>query len=139
MKRMFAALLSGILFGVGLTMARMTDPTVVLGFLDVFGHFDPTLMIVLAGAVFTTLLTFRFILRRNQPVLDNDFRLPTAQIIDRPLLLGAAIFGVGWGIAGYCPGPALVAAASGIDTALIFLPCMIVGSLLHRFVMQTRA
>ena len=133
MKRLFAALLSGALFGVGLTVSRMTDPTVVLGFLDVFGEFDPTLAFVLAGAVGTTMVAFHFVLRRGQPLFETDFKLPTSQVIDRPLLVGAAIFGLGWGLAGYCPGPALVGAAAGVDTALLFVPAMLLGSLLHRF------
>jgi uncharacterized membrane protein YedE/YeeE len=133
MMRLLAALLSGALFGIGLAIARMTDPTVVLGFLDIFGRFDPTLAFVLAGAVGTTLVAFHFVLRRDQPMFEADFKLPTVQVVDRPLLIGAAIFGVGWGLAGYCPGPALVGAAAGVSTALWFVPAMIIGSLVHRF------
>jgi uncharacterized membrane protein YedE/YeeE len=132
MKRVIAALLCGAMFGIGLAMSRMTDPTVVLGFLDLFGRFDPTLAFVLAGAVGTTALAFHFVMRRSQPLFAPDFQLPASKVIDRPLLMGAAIFGVGWGMAGYCPGPVLVAAASGIHTALVFVPCMILGSLAHR-------
>lgn len=138
MKRVLAALLSGVLFGVGLVLARMTDPTVVLGFLDIFGDFDPTLALVLGGAVATTVISFRLVLRRGQPLLAPDFQLPVAQVVDRALLLGAVIFGIGWGLAGYCPGPALVSAASGINTALLFVPAMIVGSLVHRFAARGR-
>jgi uncharacterized membrane protein YedE/YeeE len=133
MKRALAALLAGALFGVGLAVSRMTDPTVVLGFLDLFGQFDPTLALVLAGAVITSWLAFRLVLRRGHPLLASDFQLPVATLVDRKLVLGAAIFGVGWGLAGYCPGPALVAMASAIDSALVFVPAMIVGSLVHRF------
>lgn len=133
MKRMLAALFCGALFGVGLAISRMTDPTVVLGFLDLFGKFDPTLAFVLAGAVGTTVVTFHFILRRHQPLLAPDFRLPASRAVDAPLLAGAAVFGVGWGLAGYCPGPALVGMAGGVEAALLFVPAMIVGSLIHRF------
>ena len=136
MKRALAAMLSGILFGVGLALSRMTDPTVVLGFLDIFGNFDPTLAFVLGGAVGTSVVAFHFVLRRNEPLFDSDFKLPTTQLVDRPLLLGAAIFGVGWGLAGYCPGPALVSAASGIGTAGLFVLAMIAGSLIHRYAAQ---
>jgi uncharacterized membrane protein YedE/YeeE len=134
MKRVLAALISGGLFGVGLAISRMTDPTVVLGFLDLFGQFNPALAFVLGGAVGTTTLAFRFILKRRKPVLDREFMIPTVCVIDRRLLLGAAIFGVGWGLAGYCPGPALVGVAGGVDTALIFVPAMLVGALLHTIV-----
>ena len=136
MKRELGALFAGALFGVGLAVSRMTDPTVVLGFLDIAGTFDPTLAFVMAGAVATTALAFRLILRRGQPLFDGGFRVPVSQVVDRPLLLGAVLFGVGWGLAGYCPGPALVAAANGVGTAWIFLPAMLAGSLLHR--LQTR-
>jgi uncharacterized membrane protein YedE/YeeE len=131
-KRVLAALLAGALFGVGLALSRMTDPNVVIGFLDVFGRFDPSLMFVLAAAVGVTAAAFRFVLRRRRPLLDDDFHLPTARVVDRPLVLGAALFGVGWGIAGYCPGPALVGAAAGVGTALWFVPAMLAGALLHR-------
>lgn len=132
MKRVLAALLSGALFGVGLSISRMTDPMVVLGFLDVSGEFNPTLAFVLGGAVTTTLVGFRIVLGRGSPLLAEDFQLPVADAVDRPLLIGAAVFGVGWGLAGYCPGPALVGAAGGIGSALVLVPAMIVGSVVHR-------
>ena len=132
MKRALAALLAGALFGVGLAVARMTDPTVVLGFLDVFGRFDPTLAFVLAGAVATTAMAFQVALRRRRPVLAEQFQIPEKRTIDAPLLLGAAIFGIGWGLAGYCPGPALVAVAGGVQTAFVFVPAMLVGMMIQR-------
>ena len=132
MTRALSALAAGALFGAGLALSRMTDPNVVLGFLDVFGRFDPSLAFVLAGAVATTLLGFRFVLRRERPLLDNDFHLPTATVVDAPLVLGAALFGVGWGLAGYCPGPALVGAANGVGTALWFVPAMLMGMVVRR-------
>lgn len=132
--RTIAALMAGILFGVGLVIGRMTDPAVVLGFLDIFGAFDPTLALVLFGAVATTAISFRFVLRRERPVLEPEFQVPKVARIDLPLILGAAIFGVGWGLAGYCPGPALAGAAGGIVTALIFLPAMLAGSLLQQVI-----
>lgn len=130
--RFVVALLAGVLFGVGLALARMTDPTVVLGFLDVAGRFDPTLAFVLGGAAGTTLLTFRFVLARARPVFAPAFELPQSNAIDAPLLLGAALFGIGWGVAGYCPGPVLVALGAGIHSAFVFVPAMIVGGLLQR-------
>ena len=132
MGRTLAAFFAGVCFGVGLAVSRMTDPTLVLGFLDLFGSFDPTLAWVMAGAVATTFVAYRLILRRDRPLLAEGFQLPRSTSLDRPLLAGAALFGVGWGITGYCPGPVLVAAASGITTAWIFLPAMLAGMLLHR-------
>lgn len=132
MKAVFAALLCGALFGVGLAIARMTDPVVVIGFLDVFGDFDPTLAFVLIGATMTTAVAFHFVTRRPRPIVAAQFQLPATRTIDSPLVLGAAIFGVGWGLAGYCPGPALVGAGAGTATALLFLPAMIVGSIAYR-------
>lgn len=136
-KFSFAALLSGALFGLGLAMSGMTDPRRVLGFLDVFGDFDPTLAFVLGGAVVTTTLLFRFVLRRGSPVLADTFQLSNLKHIDSRLLGGAALFGIGWGIAGYCPGPALAGLGIGSNEALWFVPAMLAGILLHRGV--TRA
>ena len=135
MRRLaLAALVSGALFGVGLAMSGMTDPRRVLGFLDLFGDFDPTLLFVLGGAVVTTTVLFRFVLRRGSPVLASTFQVSNLKHIDRSLLGGAAIFGIGWGIAGYCPGPALAGLGIGSIEALWFVPAMIAGMLLHRFV-----
>ncbi|HEY2395693.1 MAG TPA: YeeE/YedE family protein [Rudaea sp.] len=139
MKRVVSALLAGALFGLGLAVARMTDPTVILGFLDLFGRFDPSLAFVMIGGVGATLIGFRFALGRAHPLLDSDFHVPTVKAIDRPLVVGSAIFGIGWGLAGYCPGPALVALAGGVSTAFVFVPAMIAGSLIQRFVFQRRA
>jgi uncharacterized membrane protein YedE/YeeE len=134
MKRILAAFVAGALFGVGLVVGRMSDPNVVLGFLDITGNFDPTLLFVMLGAVGTTTIAFRFVLRRDRPLLDADFHLPTARIVDKRLVIGSALFGVGWGLSGYCPGPVLVGAAAGVSTALLFIPAMLVGGLLQRWV-----
>jgi uncharacterized membrane protein YedE/YeeE len=127
-----AALAAGALFGVGLAMSGMTDARRVLGFLDLFGDFDPTLMFVLGGAVLTTMLSFRFVLRRGSPVLADTFQLSNLRQVDARLLGGAALFGIGWGIAGYCPGPALAGLGIGSIESLWFVPAMIVGMLTHR-------
>jgi uncharacterized membrane protein YedE/YeeE len=132
MKQTFAAAAAGAVFGVGLGLSRMTDPTVVLGFLDLAGDFDPTLLFVMGGAVCVTVVAYRLILRRPHPWLAEAFQLPTSRAIDGPLLAGAALFGIGWGLAGYCPGPALVSIAAGIDTAMIFGVAMVAGMVLHR-------
>jgi len=135
MKRYsIAALAAGALFGLGLAMSGMTDARRVLGFLDLFGAFDPTLLFVLAGAVATTLLLFRVVLRRGSPVLADTFHVSNLRHIDRQLLGGAALFGIGWGIAGYCPGPALAGLGIGSAEALWFVPAMLGGMLLHRVV-----
>lgn len=133
MKRgILAALAAGALFGFGLAMSGMTDPRRVLGFLDLFGNFDPTLALVLGGAVTTTALLFRPVLRRGRPVLASAFQLSSLDHVDRQLLGGAALFGVGWGLAGYCPGPALAGLGILSTEALWFVPAMLAGALLHR-------
>jgi uncharacterized membrane protein YedE/YeeE len=133
MKRVtLAALGSGGLFGLGLAISGMTDARRVLAFLDVFGSFDPTLGFVLGGALLTTTLLYRFVLRRGGPVWARSFKLPQAKHVDRRLLGGSALFGFGWGLAGYCPGPALASLGLGAVEALWFIPAMLAGSLLHR-------
>jgi uncharacterized membrane protein YedE/YeeE len=129
-----AALVSGALFGTGLAMSGMTDARRILGFLDVFGDFDPALLFVLGGAVVTTVVLFRFVLRRGSPLLASTFQVSNLRHIDRRLLGGAAVFGCGWGIAGYCPGPALAGLGVGSLEALWFVPAMIAGMLLHRLI-----
>ncbi|UHQ19566.1 YeeE/YedE family protein [Lysobacter sp. KIS68-7] len=139
MKRILAAFLAGAVFGIGLVLGGMSDPNVVLGFLDVTGDFNPALLFVMIGVMATTLIAFRFVLRRDRPLFDGDFHLPTATVIDKRLVLGAALFGVGWGLSGYCPGPLLVGVAGGIPTAWWFLPAMLAGALLQRWVASRRA
>ena len=130
-KLSLAALASGALFGIGLAMSGMTDPRRVLGFLDLFGDFDPTLMFVLGGAVATTMLLFRLVLRRGSPVLADTFHLSNLKHVDRRLLGGAAIFGIGWGLVGLCPGPALVNLATLSAPVIVFVAAMAAGMLLH--------
>lgn len=131
---LWAALIAGVLFGVGLAMSGMTDPERVLGFLDVFGDFDPALLFVLGGAVAVTVIAFRFVLRRPAPVLAESFQVSQVRGVDRSLLGGAALFGIGWGIAGYCPGPALAGLGVLSREALWFVPAMVAGALIHRAV-----
>lgn len=129
-----AALGSGALFGLGLAISGMTDPQRILGFLDVFGDFNPALLFVLGGAVTTTMLLFRFVLRRPTPVFAQRFQVSELRSIDRSLLIGAALFGIGWGLAGYCPGPALVGLGVLSSEALWFVPAMVVGMVLHKLI-----
>lgn len=132
------ALITGLLFGLGLGLSQMVDRNRVLGFLDVAGNWDATLLFVLGGAVGVTVLSFSFILRRSQPLFADKFQLPSSNHIDRRLLLGAAIFGIGWGTAGYCPGPAISALSLGDWNPVLFLAAMITGSLAYQYFTLTQ-
>lgn len=127
-----AALGTGSVFGLGLAWARMIDPLKVLGFLDVAGDWDGSLLFVLGGAVLVAAIGYRAALRRSRPVLDERFHLPSIDRIDAPLLAGSALFGVGWGIGGYCPGPAIASLAYANPEALWFVPAMLAGAGLQR-------
>lgn len=127
MKRELAALACGLLFGAGLAAAGMTDPGKVLAFLDVLGAWDPTLMVVMGAAVGVAWLAFRQILRRPEPLFDTVFHLPARKDIDTRLVVGAVLFGVGWGLYGYCPGPALGALVYGNADAFLFVGAMLAG------------
>ena len=120
-------LLAGLLFGLGLAMSGMTDTAKVLGFLDIAGNWDPDLAFVMGGAVLVTLVSFPLVLRRSAPLLADRFQLPARRDIDVRLLSGAALFGVGWGIYGYCPGPALSALVYGDLNTLAFVLAMLAG------------
>lgn len=126
------ALIAGILFGFGLGLSQMIDRERVLGFLDVAGTWDPTLLFVLGGAVSVSVVTFQFILRQQQPIFGTTFTLPTRQDIDLPLLGGAVLFGVGWGISGYCPGPGIVGLILGIWNPILFLVSLAAGMLAYQ-------
>jgi hypothetical protein len=133
-QRAIVALLSGLLFGLGLGFSQMIDPEKVIGFLDLAGNWDPTLAFVMGGAVLVTLITFRFILKRPAPILNSKFYVPSRKDIDQPLLIGAALFGIGWGIGGYCPGPAVTALVLGSLNPLLFVVAMITGSLTYKWI-----
>ena len=133
MGRLLTALISGIVFGIGMAISGMTNTKRVQGFLDFFGAWDPTLAFVMGGGLLVTTIGYRLILRRPAPLFAEKFSLPTKTAIDKPLLLGAAIFGIGWGLVGYCPGPALAGLTYGYAPTLTFIPAMIVGLLIaHR-------
>jgi len=121
------SLLAGVLFGAGLTVSDMVNPARVLNFLDVAGNWDPTLIFVMAGGLAITALGYRFVFRRSACVVGDKFNLPTQQRIDLPLVGGAAIFGVGWGLAGICPGPALTDLMTLDPKILLFVAAMLVG------------
>jgi uncharacterized protein len=127
MAAIVSAFLIGALFGFGLAVSEMIDPGRVIGFLDITGRWDPTLLFVMGGALAVTLPGFPLILRRARPLLADFFALPTKSKLDSSLIAGAIIFGVGWGIAGFCPGPALAALASGSPSVALFVVAMIAG------------
>ncbi len=130
--RAVAAFVSGLAFALGLGLSGMTQPAKVLGFLDVAGRWDPSLALVMGGAVLVTLVAFALVLRRRAPLLAPSFELPTQTRIDRPLVVGAVVFGVGWGLSGVCPGPALVSLATLSPASLVFAGAMLVGTLAFR-------
>ena len=119
--------LTGMLFAAGLVVSGMTQPAKVLGFLDVSGVWDPALLFVMGGAVVVTFFGYRWILDRQAPLYAPSFDIPLRKNIDAPLLIGAAFFGIGWGTAGFCPGPAIVALASGSTDVMIFVAAMFAG------------
>lgn len=130
---MLTSLLAGLLFGLGLVVSGMTDPLKVQNFLDVSGHWDPSLAFVMGGAVGVTFVGYRLVWRRTGPWFADRFHLPTATVVDRPLVLGAILFGLGWGLGGYCPGPALATVLTGNQEVWWFLPAMVSGGLLQRW------
>jgi uncharacterized membrane protein YedE/YeeE len=121
------ALLSGLVFGLGLVLSGMTDPSKVLGFLDLAGTWDPSLAFVMGGAIVVGFFAFRIAGGRTKALLGDPMRLPTATQIDRRLVMGGLAFGVGWGLAGFCPGPALASLGMGNGKALIFVVAMVAG------------
>ncbi|MFZ5790509.1 MAG: DUF6691 family protein [Pseudomonadota bacterium] len=127
MRGILTALASGFVFGLGLVVSQMVNPAKVLGFLDVFGTWDPSLMVVMAAALPPAALGFRLARRRRRPLAAATFRLPTATGVDRNLVVGAILFGIGWGLVGYCPGPAIVALGMGQGPALLFVAAMLAG------------
>jgi uncharacterized membrane protein YedE/YeeE len=127
MASVFAALVSGLLFGLGLTVSQMINPAKVIAFIDVFGDFDPSLAFVMATAIPVTAIGYTLAARRHSPICAPGFSLPARRQIDQPLILGAVVFGIGWGLVGYCPGPALAALALGNPVTVLFVFAMLVG------------
>ncbi len=124
--------LAGLVFGLGLLMSGMADPAKVLNFLDVAGTWDPSLALVMGGAAGTAFVGYRLAWRREAPLFMPEFDLPGSSAIDRPLLAGAAVFGIGWGIGGFCPGPAWTALPMAAPGTLVFVPTMLIGIWLGR-------
>jgi uncharacterized membrane protein YedE/YeeE len=132
MKTHFIAALCGVLFGLGLAISQMVNPEKVLAFLDIFGNWDPSLLLVIGSATGFTMVSFRWVLKRQQPLFADTFRLPTKTDIDGRLIIGAALFGIGWGLAGYCPGPGIAAVTLGKLEPVVFVVCLLIGSSLTR-------
>ena len=132
MNRVLVSLLCGMIFGVGLIIAQMTNPAKVIGFLDISGQWDPSLAFVMAGAVAVFSIGYRLALRRHVPVFEKRFIVPEKTRLDKPLIIGSLIFGAGWGLAGFCPGPAIVSSGFGDPRVWAFVAAMLAGMALLR-------
>ncbi len=127
MKQVLIALVSGIIFGIGLSLSQMINPNKVINFLDITGQWDPSLAFVMMGALIVTFISFRIILKKPDPILEESFHLSKRTDIDKALLAGAAIFGIGWGMSGYCPGPAVASIGSGSIEAIVMVVSIYAG------------
>jgi len=136
--RIFAALGCGIVFGLGLAISGMMNPAKVIGFLDVTGSWDATLAFIMGGALLVAMPAYRLVLGRGHPVLAGGFSLPANTRLDAPLILGSALFGVGWGLVGFCPGPAVAAVVTGLPAVLGFVASMVAGMALHAWISGER-
>ncbi|MFO1107024.1 MAG: YeeE/YedE family protein [Amaricoccus sp.] len=137
--RLLTAYLIGVVFGTGIALSGMIDPAKVLNFFDVAGSWDPSLAFVMGGALAVTALGYRLVFRNPRPILDDHFHLPKASAIDARLVGGAAIFGIGWGIAGFCPGGALPALGTGRTEVVVFVAALLAGILATRAVLDRHA
>jgi len=138
LKRGLVALVVGLLFGMGLTISGMTQPQKIIGFLDVFGNWDPSLAFVMMGAIGVHFFAYRIAKHQTSPLLADTFLVTSNKEIDNKLLVGAAIFGIGWGIAGYCPGPAITSLVSLNSEVFIFVLSMSVGMFFYDFWLKSR-
>jgi uncharacterized protein len=136
--RTLAALGCGFVFGLGLAVSGMMNPAKVIGFLDVAGDWDPTLAFVMGGALLVAIPAYRVILKQRRPVLSGAFSLPAKEKLDASLIWGSSFFGVGWGLVGFCPGPAVAAIVTGLPTVLGFVAAMIAGMALHAWLSGER-
>lgn len=139
MRNAFPGLVVGVIFGAGLALSDMTNPARVLAFLDVAGAWDPTLMLVMGAALVPSAIAYLVRRRMTRPLLGGRFAIPEGRKLDRPLLIGAALFGMGWGLVGFCPGPAIAGLVLGAWQPWLFVAAMLAGMLLHRFATQARA
>ncbi len=134
MRNLVAALVTGTIFGAGLTLSDMVNPARVLAFLDLFGRWDPTLAYVMGGALVPSAIAYAIRRRMREPLLHTEFHIPENRTLDRKLLGGGALFGIGWGLVGYCPGPALAGLAFGAWQTWVFVAAMLAGMFGHRMV-----
>lgn len=137
-RQLITAFAAGLVFGLGLLLAGMANPTKILAFLDLAGSWDPSLGLVMLAAVTIGTPAFTLVRRRERSLLGAPLQLPTAREIDRRLVLGSLAFGIGWGLSGFCPGPALVASAAGYGKALAFVVAMVAGMLLYELLERRR-
>ena len=137
-RRLLPPLASGLLFGAGLTVSGMTDPQRVRGFLDIFGDWDPTLAFVMGGAVIVMAVAWAIQSRMATPVFGKKFSLPDRKDLDGPLIAGSILFGIGWGVAGLCPGPAIASLALSPVSAIVFVAAMLAGMLLQKLFMERK-
>ncbi|BBM04083.1 YeeE/YedE family protein [Microbulbifer sp. GL-2] len=139
MKSRITALLAGLIFGMGLLLSGMANPEKVLGFLDLAGAWDPSLALVMIGAITIGLPVFQLMKGRSRSLLGEVLQLPTSSDIDRRLVTGGLLFGIGWGLAGFCPGPAIVATGAGQEKALVFTLAMLAGMGIFQFASRKNA
>lgn len=138
-KQTLAALFAGTLFGFGLSVAQMIDPAKVINFLDFAGTWDPSLAFVMAGGLIVNAIFTPFILKRGKPLLAEYFRLPTKTEIDKRIVVGGVLFGIGWGVAGYCPGPMITSLSFADSDILTVLGAFVVGTFVARWVLAHRS
>ena len=139
MTDVLAGLIAGFIFGLGLCLSGLADPSVVQAFLDVAGAWNPALLFVMGAGLTVTLIGYRLVFGRGRPLLAPRFNLPTSTATDTPLISGAVIFGIGWGLAGYCPGPAVVSLASGRTEVFAFVTAMVTGMIAVRWMRASPA
>ncbi len=132
MKNIITAV-SGLLFGIGLSISGMMSPNKVIGFLDIFGNWDPSLALVMGGGLFVTTVSFFFVLKRDRPKLDTSFDLPIKSELDGNLIFGSALFGIGWGLIGLCPGPAIANISTSLSVVVFVITMLISSVITKRF------
>lgn len=138
MKVAISSFISGLIFAIGLGISGMMSPSKVQGFLDLFGKWDPSLGLVMGGAVAVTFISFPFILARKEPIFEKKFNVPTNKTIDKNLIIGAVLFGAGWGIGGLCPGPAIANLATLNLNVLLFIPSLIAGFYIQQYLLTPK-
>ena len=137
--KLIATYLIGLIFGVGISISGMSNPAKVLNFFDIAGAWDPSLIFVMGGALITTFIGYKLVFGREAPVFENTFSVPSSRVIDAKLVGGSAIFGIGWGISGFCPGGALPALGTGRWEVFAFTAALLVGIVIAKYIQSTAA